>query len=170
MKRSDVKHLSCSIARSLAVIGDVWSLMILRDAFYGMTRFEAFLENSGASRAVVADRLKMLVSEDVLERRPYQENPPRFDYRLTPKGRDLQQLLMALMAWGDRWLQEDGEVPLEVVHRPCGHAIHPVPACPHCCTLLSEADVELRLSPSHAPRPAARATRNKKRAPRGARS
>jgi DNA-binding HxlR family transcriptional regulator len=97
---------TCSIARALEVVGERWTLLILRDAFLGIRRFDGFQESLGVARNVLCDRLDRLVSEGILERRPYSERPPRYDYLLTEKGRDLAVPLLALMQWGDRHLSD----------------------------------------------------------------
>jgi DNA-binding HxlR family transcriptional regulator len=97
---------NCSIARSLELVGERWTLLILRDAFLGLRRFDEFQESLGIARNVLTDRLNRLVSEGILERRPYSERPPRFEYALTDKGRELVVPVLALMQWGDRHLSE----------------------------------------------------------------
>src|SRR5688500_2876036 len=95
---------NCSIARALELIGERWTLLIVRDAFLGLRRFDEFRQSLGVARNVLAERLDRLVQEGVLERVAYSERPPRFEYRLTDKGRDLAVPLLALMQWGDRHL------------------------------------------------------------------
>lgn len=131
MRWNDIGDADCSIARALSVVGDRWTLLLLREAFMRVRRFEEFQANTGASRAIVADRLRQLVADGVLERRRYQEHPPRDEYRLTAKGLDLYPVLTALLAWGDRWMPASGGPPVTLVH-DCGHAMHPEPTCPHC--------------------------------------
>jgi len=111
----------CSMAKALEVVGTRSTLLLLREAFYGTTRFDDFAERVGLSEAVTAARLRELVDEGLLEREPYQEpgQRTRQQYRLTDKGADLLPALLALMTWGDRWLQPDGGA-VEVRHRDCG--------------------------------------------------
>jgi len=97
---------NCSIARALELVGERWTLLIIRDAFLGLRRFEQFQDSLGIARNVLTDRLNRLVDEGILERVAYSERPPRFEYRLTEKGRDLRVALLALMQWGDRHLSE----------------------------------------------------------------
>jgi DNA-binding HxlR family transcriptional regulator len=92
----------CSIARTLELVGERWTLLIVRDLFLGLTRFDEFLESLGIASNVLTDRLKRLVDEGIVERVPYSERPERFEYRLTAKGRELRLVLLALMQWGDR--------------------------------------------------------------------
>ena len=97
---------NCSIARALELVGERWTLLIIRDAFLGLRRFEQLQDSLGIARNVLTDRLNRLVDEGILERVAYSERPPRFEYRLTEKGRDLRVALLALMQWGDRHLSE----------------------------------------------------------------
>lgn len=113
---------NCSIARSLEVIGDRWTILIMRDAFRGIRRFDDFRADLGIARPVLADRLKKLVNAGVMVRRQYQAHPPRYEYRLTPMGIELSPALVALMRWGDRWLN-DGTPPTVLVHEHCGREL-----------------------------------------------
>ncbi len=116
---SDTSEPACSIARSLDVIGDRWSILILRDTVRGIRRFEEIRRDLHIPRAVLSERLHSLVGEGVLEKRRYMEHPPRYEYRLTEMGRQLSPVLVGLMQWGDRWLSEGGP-PTVLVHEPCG--------------------------------------------------
>lgn len=127
----DLSTMDCSIARTLDVIGDRWSLLIIRDAFYGVRRFDQFQSDLGVARNVLTDRLEKLVSKGVLERRQYEERPPRFEYRLTASGRDLVSVILAMMSWGDRWTGQ-GDRPVSIVHTACGHVTNPLVACSEC--------------------------------------
>jgi DNA-binding HxlR family transcriptional regulator len=122
----------CSIARTLDVIGDRWSLLILRDGFYGVRRFEDFQRDLGVARNVLSDRLGKLVDRGIFERRLYAERPPRYEYRLTPKGRDLLPVLLTMLRWGDDWEGGGTEPPVKLIHTDCGHATHAVLDCAHC--------------------------------------
>jgi DNA-binding HxlR family transcriptional regulator len=106
MLRSDYEGQDCSIARALEVVGERWTLLIIRDAFLGRRRFEQFQESLGIARNVLTARLHRLVEEGILERVRYSERPERYEYRLTPKGRDLGIALAGLRQWGDRYLSE----------------------------------------------------------------
>jgi len=147
MRWNDVGNQTCSIARSLAVVGDRWTLLVLREAFGSARRFEHFRRRVGASRPIVADRLGRLVEHGILERRAYQERPPRFEYRLTRKGSDLQPVLLALMAWGDRWMDGGAGRPLELVHRECGCVATPRLDCDACGEPLTRQTIRLRPGP-----------------------
>ena len=133
------------MARALSVVGDRWTLLVLREAFLGTRRFEDFQQRTGAARNVLSDRLEKLVAHDVLERSPYQERPTRHEYRLTEKGLDLYPVMMALVRWGDRWLGAGDEPPLTLIHRGCGKAITPELACDHCGEPLTPANTRARL-------------------------
>src|SRR3954451_14740501 len=108
----------CSVARALELVGERWTLLILRDAFAGVRRFDDFQRGLGIARNVLADRLGRLVEAEILERRRYQEHPPRDEYRLTERGRDLYPVVFSLMRWGDRHAAPDGP-PRLVLHRDC---------------------------------------------------
>ncbi|MCF6744753.1 helix-turn-helix transcriptional regulator [Blastococcus sp. KM273128] len=120
----------CSVAGTLSVVGEKWSLLVLREAFLGVRRFGDLQQALGAPKAVLTDRLATLVREGVLTREPYRAEGERqrHEYRLTDKGRDLYPALVALMAWGDRWLA-DGPPPLALEHRDCGAAVRVALVC-----------------------------------------
>ena len=122
--------MECSIARTLDVIGERWSLLIVRDAFYGLRRFDDFRRDLGIARNILTDRLATLTELGVFERRQYEQRPPRYEYVLTEKGRDLLPVILAMMKWGDRW--ESDEPPVTLTHLACGHETQPVVACEHC--------------------------------------
>ncbi len=121
----------CSVAGTLAVVGEKWSLLVLREAFLGVRRFADFQRILGAPRAVLTDRLATLVDQGVLQRVPYQAEGERqrHEYRLTQKGADLYPTLVALMEWGDRYLNDGGVGPLELTHRGCGAPVHLTLTC-----------------------------------------
>jgi DNA-binding HxlR family transcriptional regulator len=116
----------CSVAGTLAVVGEKWSLLVLREAFLGVHRFADFQRQLGAPKAVLTDRLATLVEQGVLRRAPYQAEGERqrHEYRLTAKGIDLYPTLVALMQWGDKYLADDGIPPLALEHRDCGRPVH----------------------------------------------
>ena len=121
----------CSIARSLEVVGEKWSLLALREVFLGVRRFDQIVARTGAPRDVLTARLRTLVETGVLERVQYSERPPRFEYHLTEAGRDLQPVLLTLMAWGDRYLSGGKPPPATWTHT-CGHDLTPQLTCAHC--------------------------------------
>jgi DNA-binding HxlR family transcriptional regulator len=144
-QRKKLDHLQCSVANTLEVIGDQWTVLILRDAFMGVRRFDEFQSDLGIARNILSDRLERLVAAGIMELRPYQEHPPRHEYRLTTKGKDLFDVLLALWRWGDRWLPVADEVERHLVHVECGHATHAVASCAHCGKQLLRSD--LRIEP-----------------------
>lgn len=144
MKWEDLAQEPCSVARSVAVIGDRWTLMILRDCFLGVRRFEAFQERLGISRTIIADRLKHLTEEGVLRRVAYQEHPTRHEYRLTDKGLELHPVVMAIVHWGDRHYAGEAGPPLLHRHKTCGCDFHPVQTCSECGEPVNARAVETR--------------------------
>lgn len=121
VRKTSFADMDCSVARSLEIIGEWWTLLIVRDAMLGIRRFDDFVERLGISRNVLADRLETLVDAGVLERRPYDEARGRFDYLLTDKGRALWPVVTALRQWGDEWIAGAGNEPLLLEHRDHGH-------------------------------------------------
>jgi DNA-binding HxlR family transcriptional regulator len=143
MERKSFEGMSCSVAQCLEVIGEWWTMLIVRDAFLGVRRFDDFQSRLGISRNVLAQRLDKLVSAGVLERRLYQERPPRHEYVLTAKGHDLWPVLNALRQWGDRHAAPSGP-PVVLVHRACGHKAELVLSCAHCGQRVTHRDVRVR--------------------------
>ena len=121
MQKTSFAGMNCSIAQSLEVIGEWWTLLILRDSFLGIRRFDDFVERLGISRNVLTNRLDTLVDAGILERRPYDEGRGRYDYLLTDKGRALWPVLVTLRQWGDEWMLGAGREPLLLEHRDHGH-------------------------------------------------
>ena len=147
MKWRDLADETCSMARSVAVIGDRWTLMILRDCFLGIRRFEDFERRLGISRSIIAERLKRLTEEGVLRREAYQQNPPRHEYRLTEKGLGLHPVMMAIVHWGDVHYAGEAGPPLLHRHKACGCDFVPVQTCSECGEPVSARDVEVRAGP-----------------------
>jgi DNA-binding HxlR family transcriptional regulator len=147
VKRTSFANWPCSIARTVDLIGDGWSPMVLREAFYGTTRFDDFERVLGIGRNVLSQRLGRLVDEGLLVRQAYQQNPPRHDYILTAKGRELFPVLAAMMAWGDRWLAPSDGPPILLRHENCGHDTHAEVVCAECHAPLELADIEPHLGP-----------------------
>jgi len=136
----------CSIARTLELVGERWTLLILRDAFLGVRRFDDFQRSLGIARNVLTERLARLVEEGILERRPYQERPERFEYRLTAKGRELWPVLFSLATWGDRHVAPDGP-PRLFRHRGCGGRVTDRRTCARCGAELDVREVAVREGP-----------------------
>jgi len=131
MQRTNLADMNCSVAQCLAVVGEWWSLLILRDAFLGVTRFDHFQARLGIARNILTERLNRLVEDGLLKRVPYEDHPPRSEYRLTPKGSDLWHVMTAMRQWGDRWAAPNGP-PLKIRHTGCGRVVQVVPVCSHC--------------------------------------
>jgi DNA-binding HxlR family transcriptional regulator len=122
----------CSIARTLDVLGDTWSVLVIREMFLGTHRFDQLQEHLGIARNVLAARLRRLVEQRILSKRLYQEHPPRFEYHLTRKGVDLYPVVVGLMQWGDRYLARAGGGPIVLEHTTCGQPTQVVAACGAC--------------------------------------
>ncbi len=144
MRWADIGNEDCSVARTVSVIGDRWTLLVLRDCFLGVRRFDDFQARIGVTRHVLADRLKKLVAEGVLAPVAYQERPRRFEYRLTDKGRALHPVMMALVHWGDVHLAGGGGRPVLHRHKGCGCDFDPVLTCSACGEAVTARDVETR--------------------------
>ena len=148
MRRTSFEDMNCSVARTLEVVGEWWSLLIVRDATLGVRRFDDFQQRLGISRNILTQRLQRLVEQGVLERVPYQEAPRRYEYRLTEKGRDLWLVLSAMRDWGDKWEPLPDGPAAYLVHRTCGEPTTIVPTCSHCGEKLERSDVRLVPGPS----------------------
>ena len=132
MKWQDVGDMPCSVARTLSVVGDRWTMMIVRNAFIGIRRFDDFQSILGMTRHVLAERLNRLVESEILKKVPYLEKPPRYEYRLTKKEMDLYPILLALTTWGDKWMDQGKGAPIEYLHIECGHKFTPLMVCSEC--------------------------------------
>ncbi|MFI0218541.1 winged helix-turn-helix transcriptional regulator [Streptomyces lydicus] len=149
MRRTSFAHWPCSIARTMDLLGDWWTPLVLREAFYGVRRFDAFQASLGIARTTLTDRLRRLVDEGLLEKRPYQTEPVRHDYVLTEKGRDFHGVLMAMNAWGDRWLAGEQGPPVTFRHDPCGHDSHPEVVCADCGEPMTADNTHPRRGPGY---------------------
>jgi DNA-binding HxlR family transcriptional regulator len=125
MERTRFDNRECPVAQALEIIGEWWSLMILRDAFRGLRRFEAFQTSLGIARNMLSRRLKALVAAGILEKRLYSERPRRYEYRLTEKGRELMPVMISLMMWGNRWTAPASGPTVLLVDRATGEPIEP---------------------------------------------
>jgi DNA-binding HxlR family transcriptional regulator len=134
---------TCSVAGTLELIGERWTLLIVRDAFMGARRFEDFQRRTGVARNVLSARLNLLVKEGIFTRVPYQEHPVRYEYRLADKGLDLWPLIVALVQWGDRYIYP-GKAPILLMHKRCGGAVSDRRTCETCGAQLGPRDVEVR--------------------------
>jgi len=131
VERKSFATMDCSVAQCLEIVGEWWSMLIVRDALLGVTRFDQFQRRLGIARNILQQRLTKLVDAGILDRVPYSEHPPRFDYRLTDKGRDLWPVVNAMRQWGDRHAAPDGP-PLRLVHKGCGAETEAVLVCGAC--------------------------------------
>ncbi len=136
------------MARALEIVGERWTILILRDAFLGVSRFDDFQRSLGVARNVLQTRLRRLVDEGLMERRRYQERPVRYEYRLTERGEDLWPVLLALKQWGER--HQDGATATRALHRGCGGALTQRCTCSECNAEIGVEDVELRYDGSGA--------------------
>jgi len=143
--------MNCSVAQALEIVGEWWTLLIVRDAFLGVRRFDDFVERLGISRNILTNRLDTLVDAEILARRPYDESRGRYDYVLTDKGRALWPVLTAIRQWGDEWIVGDGNEPLVVRHRDCGEITHATMICDSCGEPLAAGDVRAERGPGAAP-------------------
>jgi DNA-binding HxlR family transcriptional regulator len=141
MRWNQLSSEDCSLARSLAVLGDRWTLLILRDAFLRVRRFDDFQERLGIARRVLAERLATLVAHGVLERVPYQQRPARYEYRLTGKGLELYPVILSLVHWGDRHYAGNDGPPVHHRHKACGHRFRSVMCCSECGEPVGAKDV-----------------------------
>lgn len=141
-RRRRLDDLGCSIAGALDVLGEWWTLLVLRDLHYGLTRFEDLAEDLPIARNVLSARLSSLADAGLVTRERYQTRPDRHEYRLTEQGHDTFGILMALMAWGDRWTGD--EKPVSVLCRTCRGETTPIVACGECAAPLGPGDVGVR--------------------------
>lgn len=160
-ERDLISTENCSVKRALDVVGEKWTLLVLREAFYGARRFEMFQARVGCSRQILTDRLSTLVAAGALRRVPYQDpgQRERYEYRLTEKGRDLLPAVIALMQWGDKWEAVAAGPPVEVVHRDCGHPVELTLRCSHDLAPLTAHDTEPRPGPGALPAATRKTTR-----------
>ena len=141
MRKASFADMHCSVAQSLEVIGEWWTLLVLRDAFLGVTRFDDFASRLGIARNVLTARLDTLVDNGVLARVPYDEARGRSDYRLTDKGRALLPVIVAIRQWGDEWILGADRAPVVVEHTSCGEISTGILTCDHCGGELTTANL-----------------------------
>ena len=147
VKRTDTSEWPCTIARSADILGDHWNLLIIRQACLGTRRFDDFQAVLGIGRNILTQRLTRLVDEGVLNRVEYQQNPTRYEYRLTDKGRDAYPILAAMAAWGERWLTGPEGTPLVLHHTTCEHDMHAVVVCSECAQPLDVRHIRAKTGP-----------------------
>ncbi|MBF6127889.1 winged helix-turn-helix transcriptional regulator [Nocardia brasiliensis] len=149
MQRTNFGEMACSIARTLDVIGEAWSPLILRDVFVGMTRFDQLQADLGVSRKVLTERLNHLVEHGVLERKPYDQRP-RYEYVLTQQGVELFEVLMVMKGWGDKWRAGAAGPPVLYRHHACGEISNVELRCDHCGEPMRATDIDLLPGPGAA--------------------
>lgn len=148
MQRSSFEDMACSVAQCLEIVGEWWTLLIVRDAFMGVRRFDDFQARLDISRNVLNQRLVRLVDAGIFERVAYSEHPPRFEYRLTDKGKDLWGVITTMRQWGDRWAAPAGP-PIELVHKECGHRSHIELTCSACGERVGYRDMRALAGPGY---------------------
>jgi DNA-binding HxlR family transcriptional regulator len=158
MRWNDLEDEACSVARTVSVIGDRWTLLILRDCFMRVRRFEEFQARLGITRPLLSARLRKLVKDGVLAKVPYQRRPVRNEYRLTEKGIDLYPIIMSIVHWGDVHLAGKKGRPLLHRHDTCGRTFDPVMSCSACGKALNPRHVHVHrgpgaVDPKHLPSP-----------------
>ena len=138
VRKASFADMNCSVARALEVIGEWWTLLILRDAFLGVTRFEEWTDRLGIARNMLSTRLDTLVETGVMERKVYDEARDRADYVLTDKGRALWPVMVTIREWGNEWIFGRDHEPLGLQHRDCGEVTQPEMVCDKCGEKLHE--------------------------------
>ncbi len=147
MKRTPFAAWPCSIARTVDLLGDWWTPLVLREAFYGVRRFDDFQRTLAIGRNILTQRLRRLVDEGLLERVQYQDRPARYEYVLTDKGRDFFPVLLAMVRWGDRWLADEAGPPIVLRHTTCGRETSARVVCSECGEPLELGQVRASLGP-----------------------
>lgn len=141
----------CPVARSTAIVGDRWALVILRELFAGSTRFDELEVQTGATPQMLATRLKRLEADGMIERHVYSRRPLRHEYRLTKMGRDFYPVVLALRAWGETWCKEPGEpLAIETTHRACGSNVDLHGRCEACNVQVSPSELQAKPSAAYA--------------------
>ena len=137
----------CSVARPLSVLGERWTLLVIRELFLRVHRFDEMQRHLGIASNILSARLALLVDEGIAERRLYSERPERYEYRLTEKGRDLQPVVLALMHWSDKYMPVKGGPIHTLTHADCGHEFEPTVTCSHCGGEITPFNVIRRFGP-----------------------
>jgi DNA-binding HxlR family transcriptional regulator len=150
MQRTSFGSMACSIARTMDVAGEPWSPLVLRNIYIGINRFDQLQESLGISRKVLAERLRWLTGNEVLERREYSARPPRHEYVLTAKGLELFGVLMVMVAWGDKWLAGEAGPPVLYRHHACGQIAHAELRCSVCGEPMTATDIDVLPGPGAA--------------------
>jgi len=145
MRHEDLRNVYCSVARTWAVLGERWTMLIVREAFRGTRRYDVFQRRLAVGRNILSDRLQTLTREGIFTRTRYQRSPDRYEYHLTEKGTDLYPVLLSLMRWGDR--HQVDVPPVRLMHKDCGHEAAPHLACSHCGEPVDYGDLRAEYAP-----------------------
>ena len=143
--KSDTR--ACSVRRTLELVSDWWTFLVLREAFFGVRRFDQMQGNLGIARNILSNRLLKMVDNGIFNRQPYQDRPKRFEYNLTEQGLDLYPMILMLIRWGDRWLSRGKGPPLFLFHKPFGQRIEPVATCASCSVEIDAREVNYKPGP-----------------------
>ena len=162
MRWDEIDESLCGLARTRGVIGDRWTLLVLRETFLGTRRYDDYQRNLAAAPHIVAARLKKLVEHKVLEKRRYQDHPPRYEYRLTERGHELYPAVIALIGWGEKWLKSPQGPATIRTHKSCNHRLHTVTTCAVCGEAVTARDVKAVMTPRFAAERARRVASTKK--------
>ena len=136
------RNRTCSIARTLSVMGDHWTSLLIREAFFGTRRFDDFQRNLAIAPNILSGRLRRLVEQGILVTAPYGDWPVRHEYRLTERGLDLYHLPLAMLTWGQRWL-DDNDSDIHLTHTTCGHELKSILSCDRCAAPIARKDIRL---------------------------
>lgn len=147
MQRTSFSDFACSVAKTLDVVGEWWTPLILRDVFLGVTKFDLIQQDLGIPRKVLSERLSVLVDHGVLSRHAYRDGRTRYEYQLTEKGNDFITALIAMMNWGDRWLAGPNGAPLQVLHAGCGGTVKAQLVCDNCGKGVAHEDLQTQAGP-----------------------
>jgi len=160
MSRADLSDMTCTVARTLEIFGDTWSQMIVREMFLGSRRFDDLQQLTGVSPHTLSKRLKRLEAAEIIRRHAYSDRPPRYEYKLTERGRDLWPAIIALKAWGDKWLDGPATAPITLTHKACGQVTEPYLVCSACGEPIDALGSHATLSPDMQRERAARRRQN----------
>ena len=149
VKRNEATEMPCTIAKATSVFGDTWNVLLIRQACLGSKRFDEFQDALGIGSNILNGRLTALVDEGVFAKVAYQDNPERFEYRLTEKGRDAWRILAAMAAWADTHALDGSPTPLVFKHKSCNHQMHAEVVCSHCGDELDVREVLATAGPGH---------------------
>jgi DNA-binding HxlR family transcriptional regulator len=157
-----LRERNCSVGRTLHILSDSWAFLVLRECYFGARRFQTFQSALGVPRQTLTQRLRKLTSQGMLRRTAYSERPNRFEYRLTDAGIDMYPVMLALLAFGDRWLAQSQKPPIYLVHNRCGCVCRPTVACSHCQAEVNVRTVTYRDGPGAGTSKAAKMKRNRR--------